>query len=170
MNANGTVSLATAGRTVADRGAYTYLRTGCDPPSVDSPGSARATIAGVPAATAAGVHEVTLTVSVVGQSPGVQRFALTVDGPPSFSSAQSAAAVVGTGFSFTVTTIDDYPIPALATSSVPPGLTFTDHHDGTATLSGTPAIGTAGTHHLRFSATNGVGPPVVQDFTLVITR
>ncbi|MHB1584140.1 MAG: putative Ig domain-containing protein [Acidimicrobiales bacterium] len=129
-----------------------------------------ATIAGVPTGSDAGVHEVTLTVTVTGQSPGVQQFALTVDSAPSFSSAQSATAVVGSAFTFTVTTIDGYPTPVLAVSKLPTGLTFSDEHDGTATLSGTPAKGTAGTHQLRLSATNGVGPPVVQDFTLVIVR
>jgi hypothetical protein len=47
-------------------------------------------------------------------------------------------------------------------------MTFTDNGDGTATLAGTPAAGTAGTYQLTLTANNGFSPDAVQDFTLTV--
>jgi hypothetical protein len=52
--------------------------------------------------------------------------------------------------------------------ALPNGLTFVDNGDGTATLSGTPAAGSAGAYALTFAAFNGVGPDAVQSFTLTV--
>jgi hypothetical protein len=52
------------------------------------------------------------------------------------------------------------------TGSLPNGLSFVDHHDGTATLSGTATA--AGTRSLTFTAGNGVGADAVQSFTLTV--
>jgi hypothetical protein len=49
-------------------------------------------------------------------------------------------------------------------------VTFVDNHDGTATLSGAPPNGTAGTYPLTLTASNGIGSPATQDFTLTVTR
>ena len=49
-------------------------------------------------------------------------------------------------------------------------MTFTDNGNGTATLAGTPAAGTGGTYALTFTATNGVGSPTVQNFTLTVNQ
>jgi hypothetical protein len=48
-------------------------------------------------------------------------------------------------------------------------MSFADNGDGTATLSGTPGCGTAGTYPLALSATNGVGSPATQSFSLVVS-
>ena len=50
---------------------------------------------------------------------------------------------VGSPGTFTVTTAGG-PVPAITSSgTLPPGVTFTDNGDGTATLAGTPAAGPA---------------------------
>ena len=72
-------------------------------------------------------------------------------------------------FSFTVTTTGS-PTPSLSTSGTPPsGVPFVDNGDGTGTLAGEAAAGTAGTYNLTLSATNGVGSPATQAFTLSVT-
>ena len=73
---------------------------------------------------------------------------------PAFTSADSATATVGSAFSFTVTT-SGYPAPSFGWDNVPPGMTFTDNGDGTATLSGTPT--NAGTYAMALSAVNVYG-------------
>src|SRR5205807_989837 len=80
----------------------------------------------------------------------------------------TASFTIGTAGSFIITTIA-FPVAALTISGVlPAGLTFQDNGDNTATLSGTPAAGTAGTIALTLRANNGVGPEVAQTLTLTI--
>src|SRR4029077_11753778 len=63
------------------------------------------------------------------------------------------------------------PTPTLTrTGALPSGVTFIDNGNGTATLSGTPAGGTAGTYPLTITASNGVGSPASQAFTLKINQ
>ena len=58
---------------------------------------------------------------------------------------------------YTVTTTG-YPAPTITeTGALPSGLTFTGNGNGTATISGTPASGTAGTYPVTISATNASG-------------
>ena len=47
-------------------------------------------------------------------------------------------------------------------------MTFTDNGDGTATLAGTPAAGSAGTYALTITASNGIGSDAAQSFTLTV--
>ena len=49
------------------------------------------------------------------------------------------------------------------TGALPPGVTFTDNGDGTATLAGTPTTG--GTYPFTITANNGVAPNASQSFT-----
>jgi hypothetical protein len=93
--------------------------------------------------------------------------------PPSFTSASSTTFVVGTPGSFTITT-NGFPLPAITLFSggpLPAGLTLTDNGNGTATLAGTPALGTGGIRTLSLRATNLVAPGVAnQTFTLRINE
>jgi len=94
--------------------------------------------------------------------------------PPAITSAATANAQVGSTFTFTVTSSGS-PVPTLAEtespSALPAGLTFTPGAvgTGTATITGTPAAGTAGTHLITFTATNiaGVG---TQTFSLFVAQ
>ena len=47
-------------------------------------------------------------------------------------------------------------------------MTFMDNGDGTATLGGTPDVGTGGIYKLTITAANGVGSDATQNFTLTV--
>ena len=84
---------------------------------------------------------------------------------PAITSAASASSIVGTAFSFTVTTTGA-PTPSLTeTGSLPAGVSFKDNGDGTATISGTPASGSGGSYPIQITAANSVGG-TTQSFTL----
>jgi len=74
--------------------------------------------------------------------------------------------------SFTITTSGN-PIPSITqTGHLPGGVKFTDNGDGTATLSGRPGNGQglAKDYALTLTASNGVPPAAVQNFTLTISK
>ena len=76
---------------------------------------------------------------------------------------------MGRSGSFTVTTTGS-PTPTLTeTGTLPSGVTFSSSN-GTGTLSGTPAAGTAGSYPLTFAASNGVGTAASQSFTLTVSQ
>ena len=87
---------------------------------------------------------------------------------PAITSANSATFTVGSPGTFTVTTTGS-PTPAITeTGALPSGVTFTDNHDGTATLAGTPGAGTSGSYPLTITAANGVTPNASQGFALMV--
>jgi autotransporter-associated beta strand protein len=92
-----------------------------------------------------------------------------VNTPPSITSAATATFTVGTTQTFTVTT-KGYPAPTLSdnSASLPSGLTFQDQGNGTATISGNPAVGTGGTYSFNITAHNTSGPDAVQAFSLTV--
>ena len=95
---------------------------------------------------------------------------LTVDEPPTITSANSATIETNQSGSFTVDT-SGYPLVALSeTGALPSGVTFVDNGDGTATLAGTPAAGTGGSYPLRSPPSNGVSPDAVQSFVLTVDQ
>ena len=97
-----------------------------------------------------------------------QSFTLTVDVAPSFTSDAAATFIEGSPGTFTVTTTG---LPTASLSepgALPTGVSFNDNGDGTATLSGTPAVGTNGVYDLSFGATNAVSPDATQSFTLTV--
>jgi len=70
---------------------------------------------------------------------------------------------------FTVTATGA-PTPVIAgIGHLPSGVTFVDHRNGTATLSGTPTAGTKGTYTITIEASNGVKPAALQSFTLTVS-
>jgi LPXTG-site transpeptidase (sortase) family protein len=88
---------------------------------------------------------------------------------PAFTSADNAAFDVGFAGSFTVTAVGNPSTMTITqTGALPSGVTFTDNGDGTATLSGTPAVGSNGVYNLIFTADNGVPPNGIQNFTLTV--
>ena len=63
-------------------------------------------------------------------------------------------------------TASGFPAATLSESgALPTGVTF---NASTGVLSGTPAMGTAGTYNLTFAASNGVGQQASQGFTLTV--
>jgi len=149
VNAAGAVAITTTGSPVP-----TITETGALPAGLTftNNGNGTALLSGT--ATATGTTPITITASN-GVSPNAtQSFTIVVGQAPAFTSANTATGTVGSAFTFTVTT-GGYPAPSFGWSNVPPGLTFTDNGNGTATLAGTPT--TAGTYAMPLSAANAYG-------------
>jgi LPXTG-site transpeptidase (sortase) family protein len=88
-----------------------------------------------------------------------------------FTSADNTTFNVGSAGSFTVTTSGVPTVSSISMSgSLPAGVIFTDNLNGTATLAGTPDIGTEGVYNLTLTATNGIPPDAVQAFTLTVDK
>ena len=95
---------------------------------------------------------------------------VNIGAAPQITSANSANAFTyGTaGTTFSVTT-SGYPLPSLSVSGkFPSWATFTDNHNGTATISGTPTA--AGPSTFTITAHNGYGSDATQSFTLTVNR
>jgi hypothetical protein len=90
----------------------------------------------------------------------------TVNQPSAITSINRTTFQLGTASSFTVAATG-FPTPSLTElGALPTGVSFVDNHNGTATLSGTPAGGTAGTYPINLTAHNGAGTDGTQSFTL----
>ena len=88
---------------------------------------------------------------------------------PAITSPASATFRTGQPGSFTVIA-SGIPTPALSVGgSLPAGVEFEDNGDGTATLSGTPAAGSAGVYRFTIVAGNEVSV-AVQTFTLTVEQ
>ncbi len=118
-------------------------------------------------ATPAGTYPVTVTGTGTATTH-TAAFTLTVDTPAAITSANTATFTQGMAGTFTVTTTGT-PTPSLSigSSALPGGVNFTDNGDGTATLAGTPANGSASSYPLTITAT-GAGAPTTQSFSLVV--
>src|SRR4029450_4302414 len=90
---------------------------------------------------------------------------IAAPGSPMFTSPSSTTFTAGVPNTFLVTT-NGTPTPSIVKrgKKVPKGITFQDNHDGSGTLSGTPA-GTGGNTAMKFVAQNSNGK-VTQNFTL----
>ncbi len=130
-------------------------------------GDGTGTLSGTPAVGTLGNYSITFK-AANGVSPNAaQSFTLTVDQSPAITSTSSTTFSSGVSGSFRVTTTGN-PTPALSeTGSLPAGVTFTDNGNGTASLSGTPT--SSGSFPITFTASNGVGSPANQSFTLTVT-
>jgi hypothetical protein len=151
-------------------------------------GNGTATISGTPAVGAGGSQ--TLQLAVKGAAViGTQELALQVNEAPRFTTPTKANFYVGQANSFAVV-LSGY--PALSSDPVsqsesdgfiegmqftvtglPADLTYSNlnpegYNTGTLTLSGTPSSSDVGQHVIAISASNGVGAPATQTFTLRI--
>jgi len=140
-------------------------------------GSGGATLSGTPAAGTGGSYPITISASATGGSTSArtQSFTLTVTDPPTITSTDSATFTVGQAGSFTVRTAGGNPsgpgdITLTESGALPAGVTFADRGDGTAVLSGSPAVDTGGSYPFAITATNGVGPDATQSFTLTVRQ
>ncbi|HET6883971.1 MAG TPA: DUF4214 domain-containing protein, partial [Pirellulales bacterium] len=134
-------------------------------------GNGTATIAGTPAAADVGSYNVKLTAANGSGTAATQSFTLTVAGAtaaPAFISATNAGFATGAGGTFTVSASGTPTATITDTdASLPSGVSLGASSGGSATLtvaSTTPA----GVYTLNFSATNGVGSAVSQQFTLTV--
>ncbi len=130
-------------------------------------GDGTATVSGTPTGPAGDYSLAVTAVNAAGTA--TQNIPYTLNQTPAFSSASSAQFAVGSAGSFTVTTTGrPTPSPISLTGTLPSGLHFTDNSDGTATIAGTPAAGAGGIVTVTLGASNGVGAPVTQSFTLTV--
>ncbi len=83
-----------------------------------------------------------------------------------FNSPASVTEPYHTAFMFTVRTTGA-PTPTLMSSTLVPGVTFTDNGNGTATLAGTNSV-TPFTYDFTFTATNSAGT-ATQMFALTVS-
>jgi len=168
---------------VGTAGIFTVTTTGAPTPSLSEggalptgvtfvdKGNGTATLSGTAASGTAGSYPITITAS---NSAGTanQSFTLTVNNgstAPTITSASSTIFIVGTAESFTVTT-NGTPTPTLSeTGALPIGVTFVDNGNGTGTLNGTAASGTAGSYSITITASNSAGT-ANQSFTLTVNQ
>jgi PKD repeat protein len=138
-------------------------------------GDGTATISGTPAVGSEGEYPLTITASNGVDPDAEQSFTLTVVEAaavqaPQITSPDNTTFAIGVPGSFTVTTTG-IPTVSLAVSGVMPGgVTFTNTGDGTATLSGTPTVGSEGDYPLTITASNGVDPDDTQQFILRVSE
>jgi large repetitive protein len=168
---------------VGAAGTFTVTTTGSPTPALSETGTlpsgvtfkdngnGTATLGGTPATGTGGSYSLTIKASNGIGTAATQSFTLTVSAAgqaPAITSATSTTFTVGGTGSFTVTTTGN-PAPSLAeTGTLPSAVTFKDNGNGTATLGGAPATGTAGSYPLTITASNGVGTAATQSFTLTV--
>jgi hypothetical protein len=164
----GTFTVTTSG----GAGSVAITKTGALPSGVTftDNGNGTATLAGTPAAGTGGTYPITITASDGVNTDDTQNFTLTVNQPPSITSADHDTFSLGVAGSFTVTTAPGVPVATTITKTgaLPAGVTFTDNGDGTATIAGTPTA--AGTFPITITASNGVAPDDTQAFTLTVNQ
>ncbi|MFZ3263744.1 MAG: choice-of-anchor D domain-containing protein [Terriglobales bacterium] len=128
-------------------------------------GNGTGTLRGTPMVLVGGDFGITFTAQNGINPSAMQAFTIVLQQAPSITSANKATFAYGVPNSFTVTTTG-FPAPSISKSgTLPPGVTFVDHGNGTGSLSGTPSVG--GTFPLVLSATNVV-TTAQQNFTLTV--
>ncbi|MFC6356142.1 beta strand repeat-containing protein [Luethyella okanaganae] len=139
--------------------------------ALDDNGDGTASLHGMPPAASGGQHPFTIEASNGFLPIASQPFVLTVNEAPTIVAATGLTQDVGDSITVPVTTTG-YPLSITLTSTgaPPAGVTFADNGDGTATLAGTPAVGTGGVYPLTFTASNGVQPDAVHAFTLTLNE
>jgi hypothetical protein len=84
-------------------------------------------------------------------------YKLIVNTPPAFTSTVPVTTInAGQAFTYNIT-VNDPDLPYgdsldITVASLPSWLTLTDHHDGTATLAGTPTMADGGTYNIHLHA------------------
>jgi hypothetical protein len=151
-------------------GTFTVTASGSPPPTFTETGALPAgvtlngtsgVLSGTP--TQSGSFPIVITAANGSGPNATQNFTLTVDAPAAITSTASTTFVKGHAGSFTVTATG-YPLPTLGESgALPAGVTFVP---GTGVLSGTPTV--TGSFALVFTATNDIGTPATQGFTLTV--
>ncbi len=165
--------------TIGVAGSFTVTTTGFPTPSIKESGplpngltfvdngNGTGTLHGTPMVFIGGDFGITFTAQNGVGSPATQPFTIILQQAPAFTSANNAVFVYGVPNSFTITTTG-FPAPSIHESgTLPPWLTFVDHGNGTATLSGTPSYA-SGTFALVLTATNVV-TTTTQNFTLIVS-
>ena len=132
-------------------------------------GNGTATISGTPVAGSSGTYSLTITAQNTVSSTS-QKFDIVFSAAAAITSASSASLTPGVAFTFNVTT-SGTPTPKLTESgNLPPGVSFHDNGNGTATIAGTPTASAQGTYSVTISASNGVGNAATQTLKLTVAE
>jgi hypothetical protein len=181
-----TQAITSAGGATAHAGtpfSLTVTTTGSPTPSLSETGmlpaglhfqdnlDGTATLSGTPSgATVGGVYDPTFTATFGSggtQTTVSQTLTLFVLAAPTFSSPTGTSVDVAKALNF-VATAPGYPPSVITeTGSLPRGVKFQTKYNGTALLSGTPAVGTGARYPVTLSAHNSAGT-VTQRFTLTV--
>ncbi len=133
-------------------------------------GNGTATLSGSPGSGDVGDNAVILRVTDAAGAFAEQSFTIAVASAiiaPTFTSAAGTSFTMQAPGTFTLTATGTPAVTSITpTGALPKGVTFTDNHNGTATLAGTPAAGTAGPWAFDLTADNGA--QTVQHFTLTV--
>ncbi len=133
-------------------------------------GDGTATLTGMPSAGMIG-NTYSITVSAANGFTTTETLAIDIGVAPAFTSPDVVNFTLGQNNSFTISTSGTSPVTLdnYSLYGLPNGLTFTNNGDGTGTISGTPAAGTAGSYDLSVSASNNYAS-VDQDLTLNVSQ
>ena len=118
-------------------------------------GDGTATISGTPDGSANGVYSLTLNAHN-NQGSTAQTFTITVSAPPKIVNIPNQTATVGTTYILNISS-SGTPYPSFSSTTLPDGLTLIDNGNGTATISGTPNIGSGGDYSITVTSTNVLG-------------
>lgn len=133
-------------------------------------GANTATISGTPPNGVGSPFTFTITATNGVGSPATQSFTLTVQQGPAITSANNTTFALNTAGSFTVTGTGSPASTFTVGSGFPPWATFTSNAGAnTATITGTPLNTTGSPFSFTVTATNGVGSPATQAFTLTVS-
>ncbi len=122
-------------------------------------------LSGTPAAGTGGSYPITFT-AANSQSSSTQSFTLKVDQAPAITSAGAASFIENqAGTTLTIKTTG-FPAPAISSGTLPAGLSLTDNHNGTATISGTATV--SGSFNVTITASNGIGTNATQPLALTL--
>jgi large repetitive protein len=165
--------------TVGTLGTFTVTATGSPSPTFSVTAGTLPTgvtlnattglLSGTPAAGTGAVYSITITAQNTVPPNATQSFTLTVNEAPAITSNNSATFTLGSNGTFRVTTSGNPTATLTETGSLPSAVTFVDNLDGTATISGIPATGTAGSYPITITALNGIGAGANQSFTLTVS-
>jgi hypothetical protein len=141
----------------------TYSESGVLPLGISFSGNQ---FVGTPLAGAAGTYSITITATGGGQTL-VQTFTLVIDqGPPAFTNASSVSFSTGSVSSFSFASTGTPGATYSETGALPAGVSLSS----SGVLSGTPGASTGGVYPITVTASNGVGTPATQSFTLTIIQ
>jgi hypothetical protein len=142
------------------------------PPGVTfTPGAdGTAVLSGTP--TVAGDYPLVFTASNRAPIQVEQGFTLVVSTSPSLSGNLDGSFMVGVTSAVPITSVAGTPTKTAISvdGALPAGITLTDNGDGTASLSGTAAPGSAGSYPVVFHASNGVSPATSVNATVTVTN
>jgi hypothetical protein len=127
-------------------------------------------LSGTPAPGTGGVYDIAIKAKNGVLPTAKEIFTLTVDAAPAITSPAAVTFTAGISGKFRIST-SGFPIAALSVvGSLPSGLLFHDDGNGTAKITGTPAVGTGGLYTVMIKAINGTKPTARQELTLTIDQ